>query len=197
MTDQNDLFTPIDNTSVAPSATFVLPDRSQNQELVVIGTDDDHYNSMVNDPVFYKTMQQRNSEYNNMKNLNNPELTKAGQNAADGADVLVPNTNENWINTKWRPAMSWMYMIVCICDFILFPIGWTAVQALTKGSITTPWQPITLEGAGLFHIAMGAVIGVTSFGRTQEKIQGVAGPNIGIGPGTTPSTPVNSTTNDS
>ncbi|MFN9957295.1 MAG: hypothetical protein ACK55I_29675, partial [bacterium] len=26
------------------------------------------------------------------------------------------------MNRKWRPAMGWTYMAVCICDFILFPI---------------------------------------------------------------------------
>jgi len=36
------------------------------------------------------------------------------------------------------------------------------------------WMPLTLQGAGLFHIAMGAVLGITAFGRTQEKIAGTA-----------------------
>ena len=34
------------------------------------------------------------------------------------------------------------------------------------------WQPITLQGAGLFHIAMGAVLGIAAYGRTQEKLGG-------------------------
>jgi hypothetical protein len=36
----------------------------------------------------------------------------------------------------------------------------------------TAWQPITLQGAGLFHLSMGAIIGVAAFGRTQEKLAG-------------------------
>jgi hypothetical protein len=47
----------------------------------------------------------------------------------------------------------------------------------------TQWQPLTLQGAGLFHIAMGAVLGIAAMGRTQEKL---AGANNG-GAGTTPS----------
>jgi len=31
---------------------------------------------------------------------------------------------------------------------------------------------LTLQGAGLYHVAMGAVLGLTAFGRTQEKIAG-------------------------
>jgi len=29
-----------------------------------------------------------------------------------------------------------------------------------------------LQGAGLFHLSMGAIIGVAAFGRTQEKLAG-------------------------
>jgi hypothetical protein len=88
--------------------------------------------------------------------------------------VLVRNTNEHWINRKWRPAMGWMYLAVCIFDFILFPILWSILQAATNGSVTTPWQPITLQGAGLFHVAMGTVLGIAAYGRTKEKVEGVA-----------------------
>ena len=81
---------------------------------------------------------------------------------------------EDWMNSKWRPMMAWMYMIVCIFDFIIFPILWSIVQALDpQGSVNTPWQPLTIQGAGLFHMAMGAIIGVTAFGRTQEKLAGI------------------------
>ena len=38
----------------------------------------------------------------------------------------------------------------------------------------TQWDPLTLRGAGLFHIAMGAVLGIAAFGRTQEKLAGTA-----------------------
>jgi hypothetical protein len=78
---------------------------------------------------------------------------------------------EDWMNSKWRPAMGWIYMVTCITDFILFPVLWSGLQAMMKQPIT-PWQPITLQGAGFFHIAMGAIIGISAFGRTQEKIAG-------------------------
>jgi hypothetical protein len=79
---------------------------------------------------------------------------------------------EDWMNTKWRPMMGWMYMVVCVTDFVFFPILWSMVQAIHDGDVGSQWQPITLQGAGLFHIAMGAIIGVTAFGRTQEKLNG-------------------------
>lgn len=103
-----------------------------------------------------------------------PVLTSAGSNAAQGADVLVANENSNWINKKWRPAMGWMYMGVCVCDFTIFPILWSVLQALNHGQVTSQWQPLTLQGAGLFHIAMGAVLGIAAYGRTKEKVAGTA-----------------------
>lgn len=89
------------------------------------------------------------------------------------ADVLVKNNNTDWINRRWRPAMGWMYMSVCIFDFIVFPILWSILQASTQGNVSTPWLPLSLQGAGLFHIAMGAVLGIAAYGRTKEKIEGV------------------------
>ena len=103
-----------------------------------------------------------------------PNLTAAGNNAAQGADVLVANDNTDWINKKWRPAMGWVYMATCTADFVLFPILWSMLQALTKGNVTMQWQPLTLQGAGLYHIAMGAVLGIAAYGRTKEKIEGAA-----------------------
>jgi hypothetical protein len=109
----------------------------------------------------------------NQSNSNQPVLTGAAPtNAASGADVLVANDNTDWINKKWRPVMGWIYMLTCTMDFVIFPILWSLLQALSKGSVTMQWQPLTLQGAGLYHIAMGAVLGIAAYGRTKEKIEG-------------------------
>jgi hypothetical protein len=78
---------------------------------------------------------------------------------------------EDWMNSKWRPMMGWMYMLVCMFDMIIFPVLWSLLQTVTHTPITQ-WNPLTLQGAGLFHIAMGAVLGIAAFGRTQEKLNG-------------------------
>jgi len=78
---------------------------------------------------------------------------------------------EDWMNAKWRPMMGWMYMLVCTMDMVIFPILWSLLQTMTHSPITQ-WNPLTLQGAGLFHIAMGAVLGIAAFGRTQEKLNG-------------------------
>jgi hypothetical protein len=78
---------------------------------------------------------------------------------------------EDWMNSKWRPMMGWMYMLVCTMDMVVFPVLWSLLQT-TTGTQITQWNPLTLQGAGLFHIAMGAVLGIAAFGRTQEKLGG-------------------------
>jgi hypothetical protein len=82
-------------------------------------------------------------------------------------------------------------MVVCTCDFVLFPVLWSLTQAILKAGQITQWNPLTLQGAGLFHIAMGAVLGLAAFGRTQEKIAGAnnGGANLPTSGFTTPSTP--------
>ena len=92
--------------------------------------------------------------------------------------------NEDWMNSKWRPAMGWMYMLVCMADFVAFPILWSLVQVIGGGRVETQWSPITLQGAGLFHMAMGAILGIAAYGRTQEKLNDKAGATLP--PATTP-----------
>ena len=79
---------------------------------------------------------------------------------------------EDWMNSKWRPMMGWMYMAVCTCDFIVFPVLWSVIQAIGGGQVHTQWNPITLQGAGLFHMAMGAILGIAAWSRGQEKMAG-------------------------
>ena len=81
--------------------------------------------------------------------------------------------DSDWMQKLWRPAMGWMYMLICLLDMAVFPVCWSLLQAMMHMPITQ-WNPLTLQGAGLFHIAMGAVLGISAFGRTQEKLAGTA-----------------------
>ena len=94
--------------------------------------------------------------------------------------------NEDWMNSKWRPAMGWMYMLVCISDFVLFPVLWSLIQVVGDGKVETQWSPITLQGAGLFHMAMGAILGIAAYGRTQEKLGDKAGATMPVATSSTP-----------
>ena len=94
---------------------------------------------------------------------------------SDEAKTESVKKQEDWMNSKWRPAMGWMYMLVCTSDFVIFPILWSLVQVVGGGKVETQWSPITLQGAGLFHMAMGAILGIAAYGRTQEKLGDKAG----------------------
>ena len=100
--------------------------------------------------------------------------------AAVTASAGATNTLETsdkfgeFINSKWRPAMAFIYMITCTTDFVIFPILWSVLQTVQGGQVTSQWSPLTLQGAGLYHIAMGAVLGLAAYGRSQEKIAGKA-----------------------
>lgn len=94
---------------------------------------------------------------------------------------------EDWTSRKWRPYMAWMYMTICTFDFVIFPILWSILQAHWNGQVTSQWDPLTLKGAGLFHMAMGAVLGVTAWSRGQEKITAMTQPVSPL-----PPTPINS-----
>jgi hypothetical protein len=103
-------------------------------------------------------------------------LASTGGAMQEGGESTVELDKDatDWINKKMRPMMGWIYMLTCTCDFVVFPVLWSLLQALSKGQVTSQWQPLTLQGAGLYHIAMGAVLGIAAYGRTKEKVAGVA-----------------------
>lgn len=105
-----------------------------------------------------------------------PDRNAGGSNSAQGADVLVAHDkdSQDWVNKKWRPVMGWVYMMTCTSDFVIFPVLWSVLQTVQGGQVTSQWNPITLQGAGLYHIAMGAVLGIAAYGRTKEKVEGKA-----------------------
>jgi len=104
------------------------------------------------------------------------------------AEATNEQNKEDWMNSKWRPMMGWMYMVVCMFDMIIFPILWSLLQTFTHTAITQ-WNPLTLQGAGLFHIAMGAVLGIAAFGRTQEKLNGANNGGAQLPVSSSPTTP--------
>ena len=76
---------------------------------------------------------------------------------------------EDFATAKWRPFMGWTYMAICFFDFVIGPIMNVAFSIITKTPLIA-WKSLTLDNGGLFHLAMGAVLGVAAFGRTQEKM---------------------------
>lgn len=104
-----------------------------------------------------------------------PAMQQVDTSAFNGATIDPELAKEHWMKAYWRPAMGWLYLSVCAFDFILAPIMWTVVQFWEKEAVNDAfrqWMPLTLQGAGLFHMAMGAVLGIAAWGRTKEKEAG-------------------------
>ena len=70
---------------------------------------------------------------------------------------------QNTWQEKWRTFIAFQYIIVCLFDFIINPIFWSFIQAHDHGVITNQWIPLTLSGAGLYHLSMGAILGVSAY----------------------------------
>ena len=92
-------------------------------------------------------------------------------------------TKGEWMQKYWRPCAAFMYMACCLCDFAIFPIMFTVVQFWEEQAANDAfrqWVPITLQGGGLFHVSMCAVLGVSAYGRTQEKLAGQSAVPAGL-----------------
>ena len=79
---------------------------------------------------------------------------------------------ESWVFTAWRPAIARSYLLICVFDFLIGPIVSPIYQSLFyPGQEFVPWKPNTLAEGGLYHMAMLTIVGVTAWGRTQEKLK--------------------------
>ena len=81
---------------------------------------------------------------------------------------------EHWMQKYWRPMMAVLYMLICAFDFIVAPFLTMAMPVFLKslGATTinyTQWTSLTLSNGGLIHLAFGAILGISAWGRTQEK----------------------------
>ena len=74
-----------------------------------------------------------------------------------------------WMREHWRPLMAMQYLIVCVFDFVVAPVAWTAFQAYNHQTLLTQWNPTTLGSGGTYHLAMGAVLGVAAWTRSMDK----------------------------
>lgn len=82
--------------------------------------------------------------------------------------VEVSITKGDFIGRIWKPAMAITYMLICLFDFIIGPVFYNMLQFLNPGQHIEMWQAVTLQGGGLFHMAMGAILGISAFNKKEE-----------------------------
>jgi hypothetical protein len=108
-------------------------------------------------------------------NTNSTQTTVNTSDLAALAGNSQPSViEEHWAKSFWRPAMGWLYMIICFMDFVGFPLLTIFLPIIFKPfGLVMPyqaWTSLTLSNGGLIHLAFGAILGVSAFSRGQEKI---------------------------
>jgi hypothetical protein len=86
------------------------------------------------------------------------------------AQTEAEKKTEDWMTSKWRPLMAITYMATIWFDFIVGPIVFNILQFYNPGQAVTTWTPLTLQGGGLYHLAMGGILGIAAYTRGKEKI---------------------------
>jgi hypothetical protein len=93
---------------------------------------------------------------------------------------------------SWHAVAAFVYLFICLFDFVLMPAyyEWAhkaagdmiviaeALKFAPDAQVTVlqmlhqsqKWTPLTLGENGLFHVAFGAILGVTAFTRGNERI---------------------------
>ena len=72
--------------------------------------------------------------------------------------------------TMWRAYAAWVYMFICLYDFFFAPVACQIYLAYNHLPLSQFfWVPLTLQGGGLFHLAYGAILGVSAWGKMQEN----------------------------
>lgn len=90
--------------------------------------------------------------------------------------------NQGLLNKYWKGSCAVVYLTICIFDFLIMPIMLTEYsESLDYSNIylelgklehaqaqvaliqkidyqVQTWSPLTLQGAGMFHIAFGAIL---------------------------------------
>jgi hypothetical protein len=68
--------------------------------------------------------------------------------------------------------MGRIYAVICLADFVLFPIMYTIVQfweTQAANDAFRQWNPSTLQNGGFVHLAFGAILGISAFNKKDDK----------------------------
>lgn len=79
---------------------------------------------------------------------------------------------------NWRVLAAYVYLLICIFDFVAMPVITQVIASKNKETIVElvkeqdskvivegldkisaqQWEPITVKGGGMFHISFGAIL---------------------------------------
>lgn len=121
--------------------------------------------------------------YRREEDDNDAQVVQQGTNNSQNAEIdkmEVERNNsiqsEHWVKAYWRPAMGWLYMVICFVDFVLFPFMAMVMPVVLKNlGFENPeyvaWESLSLSNGGIIHLAFAAILGVTAWTRGMEKLK--------------------------
>jgi len=105
------------------------------------------------------------------------------------ASRLTRHSDSNWLANHWRPIAALVYLFICLFDFVMAP-AWVGMHTETISELvmaikdlpvqtqiilaaprSNEWNPLTLIGGGLFHVAFGAILGASAWSHGREKVE--------------------------
>lgn len=105
---------------------------------------------------------------------------------------MSTRTEPHW-KEVWRPTAAFVYLALCTLDFGLMPLLYEWMNhSVTNAQVVAlamqfsnataqmealhvlrqahVWLPLTLQGGGMFHIAFGAILGVSAWTKGKERM---------------------------
>jgi hypothetical protein len=80
--------------------------------------------------------------------------------------------DKEFMENNWKAWMGVTYMLICLFDFMGAPVLWSAIQFWENEAANDAfrqWAPLTLQGGGFFHMAMGAVLGISALNKDKKE----------------------------
>lgn len=96
-----------------------------------------------------------------------------------------------WLAENWRSMAFVTYFLICLGDFLILPMIYAAMGSMDivtlvqlsmqykdptvqaeflKLYAAKIWVPLTVQGAGSFHIAFGTILGAGAWTRGQAEV---------------------------
>jgi hypothetical protein len=77
---------------------------------------------------------------------------------------------DDFFQSALRPLLGYCYIVICLFDFVLGPILFNVLEFLNTNNAISAYTSVTLQNGGILHLSFGSIIGISSHGRTKEKI---------------------------
>lgn len=104
------------------------------------------------------------------------------------------NYDDHWVKHFWRPMCAYVYIGICIFDFVVMPFTFEYIKSRDKlADVVTQiekinntevqlalikradyaggrsWEPMTTKDGSMFHLAFGGIVGASAAVRGLRK----------------------------